>query len=53
MDAEHRKLIEENERLRRRVAEFESLVKKLTEQVNKLSAALEEARRAGKRQQTK
>ncbi len=50
MDAEHRKLIEENERLRRRVAELESLVEKLTEQVNKLSAALEESRRAGKRQ---
>lgn len=40
----------ECKKLRRHVAELESLVKKLTEQINKLSAALDEARRAGKRQ---
>jgi transposase len=50
MDAEKRKLIEENRRLRARVDELEGVVRTLQEQVQVLSAALEEARRAGKRQ---
>ena len=50
MDAEIRKLIQENRRLRARVSELEGIVRALQEQVQVLSAALEEARRAGKRQ---
>lgn len=50
MDAEKRKLIEENQRLRARVGELERMVRALQEQVQVLTAALEEARRAGKRQ---
>jgi transposase len=50
MDAEKRKLIEENRRLRARVEELEQTVRGLQEQVQVLSTALEEARRAGKRQ---
>jgi len=50
MDAEKRKLIEENRRLRTRVEELEPTVRGLQEQGQVLSAALEEARRAGKRQ---
>ncbi len=50
MDAEQRKLIEENRCLRATVEELEQSVRRLREQVQILSAALEEARRAGKRQ---
>ena len=50
MDAEKRELIEENRRLRARVEELERTVRVLQEQVQVLAAALEEARRAGKRQ---
>jgi len=50
MDAEKRELIEENRRLRARVEELERMVRALQEQVQVLTAALEEARRAGKRQ---
>jgi transposase len=50
MDAEKRKLIEENRCLRARVGELEGTVRALQEQVQVVSAALEEARRAGKRQ---
>lgn len=50
MDVEKRKLIKENRRLRARVEELEGTVRGLQEQVQILSAALEEARRAGKRQ---
>jgi transposase len=50
MDAEKRRLIEENRRLRARVEELEGMVRALQEQVQVLTAALEEARRAGKRQ---
>lgn len=50
MDAEKRRLIEENRRLRARVEELEGRVRALQEQVQALTAALEEARRAGKRQ---
>jgi transposase len=50
MDAEKRELIEQNRRLQARVEELEGMVRGLHEQVRVLSAALEEARRAGKRQ---
>jgi len=50
MDAEKRRLIEENRRLRARVEELERMVRALQEQVQVLTTALEEARRAGKRQ---
>jgi len=50
MDAEKRELIAENRRLRARVKELEAMVRALQEQVQVLTAALEEARRAGKRQ---
>jgi transposase len=50
MDVEKRRLIEENRRLRARVDELEGTVRALREQVQVLSAALEETRRAGKRQ---
>ena len=50
MDAEKGRLIEENRRLRATVEELEQTVRSLQEQVQILSAALEEARRAGKRQ---
>ena len=50
MDAEKRKLIEENRRLRARVEELEGMVRALQEQVQVLTAALEESQRAGKRQ---
>jgi transposase len=50
MDAEKRALIEENRRLRARVEELERIVRTLQGQVQVLTAALEEARRAGKRQ---
>jgi transposase len=50
MDADKRELIEENRRLRARVDELEGMVRALQEQVQVLTAALEEARRAGKRQ---
>jgi transposase len=50
MDAEKRELIEENRRLRARLEELERTVHVLQEQVQVLSTALEEARRAGKRQ---
>jgi transposase len=51
MDAEKRRLLmEENRRLRARVEELERIVRALQEQVQVLTAALEEARRAGKRQ---
>jgi transposase len=57
MDAEKRRLMEENRRLRARVEELEQMVRALQqqvrvlqEQVQVLTAALEEARRAGKRQ---
>ena len=50
MDAEKRELIEENRRLRARVEELEGMVRALQEEVQVLTAALEEARRAGKRQ---
>ena len=50
MDAEKRELIEENRRLRARVEELEGMVRALQEQVQVLTAALEESRRAGKRQ---
>ena len=42
--------MEENRRLRARVEELERIVRALQEQVQVLTAALEEARRAGKRQ---
>jgi transposase len=50
MDAEKRELIKENRRLRARVEELEGMVRALQEQVQVLAAALEESRRAGKRQ---
>jgi transposase len=50
MDAEKRKLIEENGRLRAQVAELEGVVRAMREQIQALTAALEESRRAGKRQ---
>jgi transposase len=50
MDADRQQLIEEVERLRSENAELQRTVARLTEQVAKLTAALEEARRAGKRQ---
>jgi transposase len=50
MDAEKRRLIEENRRLRARVAELEGMVRAMREQIQTLTAALEESRRAGKRQ---
>jgi len=50
MDAEKRRLMEENQRLRARVEELEGIVRALKEQLQVLTAALEEARRAGKRQ---
>jgi transposase len=50
MDAEKRELIEENRRLRARVTEVEGMVRAMREQIQVLTAALEEARRAGKRQ---
>lgn len=50
MDAEKRELIQENRRLWARVEELERTVRALQEQVHVLLAALEEARRAGKRQ---
>lgn len=50
MDAEKQELIEENRRLRAAVEELRRTVRGLQEQVQVLSAALEEARRAGKRQ---
>ena len=50
MDADKRELIEENRRLRARVEELEGMVRALQEQVQVLTAALEESRRAGKRQ---
>jgi transposase len=50
MDAEKRELVEENRRLRARVEELEGMVRALQEQVQVLTAALEEARRSGKRQ---
>jgi transposase len=50
MDAEKRGLIEENRWLRARVGELERTVRDLQEQVQVFWAALEEARRAGKRQ---
>ena len=57
MDADRQSLIEEVERLRSENAELKATVEKLTKrgeqlakQVEKLTSALEEARRAGKRQ---
>jgi len=50
MDAEKGELIEENRRLKARVAELEGMVRALQEQVQVLTVTLEEARRAGKRQ---
>jgi transposase len=50
MDADRQKLIEEIERLRSENTELKATVARLTKQVGKLTAALEEARRAGKRQ---
>jgi transposase len=50
MDADKRELVEENRRLRARVEELEGMVRALQEQVQVLTAALEEARRSGKRQ---
>jgi transposase len=50
MDADKQDLIEENGRLRARVDELEGMVRALQEQVQVLTAALEEAWRAGKRQ---
>ena len=50
MDAEKRKLIEENRRLRAQVVELEGMVRAMREQIQALTAALEESRRAGKRQ---
>ena len=52
MDAEKRKLIEENRRLRARLEELEGMVRALQEQVELLTAELEESQRAGKRQAT-
>jgi len=49
MDADKRRLNEENQRLRARVEELERTVRSLREEAQVLSAALEEARRAGKR----
>jgi len=48
--AENRRLAKDNQRLRARVEELERAVRGLQEQVQVLTAALEEARRAGKRQ---
>lgn len=48
--ADNRRLAEENRRLRARVEELERTVRRLQEQVQVLTQALEEARRAGKRQ---
>jgi transposase len=57
MDADYQRLIEDNRHLRAENAELKATVAKLTQriehltnQVDKLSAALEEAQRAGKRQ---
>jgi transposase len=50
MDAENRALIAENTSLRAQVAQLQGTVRALQEEVQKLAVALEEARRAGKRQ---
>jgi transposase len=50
MDADIESLKVENERLRARVVELERLVAQLQATIERLTAALDEARRAGKRQ---